>query len=175
MTQVREDVPPTPEVDPDLAAPQRRQVGELIETEVEQPEEEVVELTEQERDDFSTLMNIGRRSKKINVMGHDVVVQTLKTADEMRIALYTKKYKDTQIGFQRSYQVAVCAAGVREIDNRPVFTSLSAVTSEDEIFDKTVEKLAEFYPVVITTIYQAIMDLEKEFIELAIKLGKLKG
>lgn len=174
-----EDIPVDPAVEPGLAPPaeNRRIVGDPIVEDEQQPtpEPEVTTLTDQERRDFASLMTCGRRSKKITVMGHPVVIQTLTTADEMRIGLFTKAYAETQLGFQRAYQVAVCAAGVREVQGKPLFNSLRESTSEDEIFDKKVEAVSEFYPIVVTQIYQAIMDLEREFAELAIKLGKLSG
>lgn len=169
------EAPPDPTVDPDLAPPDRQIVGELIEVDQLDDEPEVTELTDVERQDFSTLLTCGRRSKKISVMGHTVVIQTLKTGDEMRVGLFTKKYLESQLGFQRAYHVAVCAAGIREVQGKPLFRELREITDDDEIFDKKVEAIMEFYPVVVTQIYQAIMDLEREFAELAIKLGKLKG
>jgi hypothetical protein len=173
---VSEDVPVDPSVDPDLAPPEsRRIVGELIEVEEGPSEPEVTELTDAERHDFATLLTCGRRSKKISVMGHPVVIQTLKTGDEMRVGLFTKKYLESQLGFQRAYHVAVCAAGIREVQGKPLFKDLREVTDEDEIFDKNVAAVMEFYPIVVTQIYQAIMDLEREYAELAVKLGKLKG
>lgn len=177
-----DDIPVDPTVDPDLVPPtmpsEDRRIVASEETldDAERPEPvEVTELTAEERRDFSSLLTCGRRSKTITVMGHPVVIQTLTTGDEMRIGLYTKKYIDSPLGFQRAYQVAVCAAGVREVQGQPLFRSLREVTSEDEIFDRSVDAVQEFYPVVVTQIYQAIMDLEREFAELAIKLGKLKG
>jgi hypothetical protein len=107
-------------------------------------------------------------------MGHPVVIQTLNTADEMRVGLMTKQYLESQLGFQRAYQVGVCAAGIRELQGAPLFTSLTEVT-DDEAFDKNVEAVKKLYPIVLSQIYQAIMDLEREFAELAIKLGKLTG
>ena len=174
------EAPVDPAHEPDLAPPDRRLVGAADESgddgAAEAPAvEEVTELTDQERQDFASLMTCGRRSKTITVMGHPVVIQTLTTADEMRIGLFTKRYTDTQLGFQRAYQVAVCAAGIREVQGRPLFTSLREVTSQDEVFDRSVDAVKEFYPVVVTQVYQAIMDLEREFAELAIKLGKLPG
>jgi hypothetical protein len=176
-----DDLPQDPTIDPDLAPPEppgedRRVVGELLE---EAPvaasaAPPVTELTDEERRDFAALMTCGRRSKTITVMGHKVTIQTLTTGDEMRIGLFTKAYLDSQLGFQRAYQVAVCAAGIREVQSKPLFTSLTPATDE-EAFDKKVEAVQEFYPIVITQIYQAIMDLEREFAELAIKLGKLSG
>lgn len=175
-----EDIPVDPSVEPGLAPPTpptetRRVVGELVEEPEADEPPPVTELTDQERRDFASLMTCGRRSKKITIMGHPVVIQTLTTADEMRIGLFTKAYAETQLGFQRAYQVAVCAAGIREVQGKPLFSSLRETTSEDEIFDKKVEAVSEFYPIVVTQIYQAIMDLEREFAELAIKLGKLSG
>lgn len=175
----RSDIPEDPTIDPDLAPPEsgsnRRIVGELIEQDSEEFEPEVTELSLTERQDFASLLTCGRRSKKISVMGHPVVIQTLKTGDEMRVGLFTKKYLESQLGFQRAYQVAVCAAGVRELQGKPLFSGLSPVTDEDEIFDKSVAATQELYPIVVSQIYQAIMDLEREFAELALKLGKLPG
>ena len=174
------ETPDDPAVEPGLAPPppppqDRRVVGELIEETVQTGEPPVTELTDAERRDFAALMTCGRRSKTITIMGHPVVIQTLTTGDEMRIGLYTKRYLDTQLGFQRAYQVAVCAAGIREVQGKPLFRELREITSDDEIFDKSAQAVQEFYPIVITQIYQAIMDLEREFAELAIKLGKLSG
>ncbi|AAN16784.1 hypothetical protein Cali_126 [Mycobacterium phage Cali] len=168
------DVPADPTIDPDLAPPEpRRVVGELVETEPQEHEDpEVTELTDEERSSFVSLLTCGKHSKKITVMGHPVVIQTLKTGDEMRVGLFTKKYLESQMGFQRAYQVAVCAAGIREIQGKPLFRELREVTDEDEIFDKNVEAVMELYPIVITQIYQAIMDLEREYAQLAVKLGK---
>lgn len=175
-----QDTPIDPAVEPGLTPPTpptgetRRVVGDPIEDDVETPPP-VTELTDAERRDFASLLTCGRRSKTITVMGHPVVIQTLTTADEMRIGLFTKAYTDTQLGFQRAYQVGVCAAGIREVQGKPLFSSLREITSDDEIFDKSVEAVQEFYPIVVTQVYQAIMDLEREFAELAIKLGKLSG
>lgn len=178
-----EDAPIDPAVEPGIIPPTatptgetRRVVGDPIEVDEEpEPKPETTVLTDQERRDFATLMTCGRRSKTITIMGHPVVIQTLTTADEMRVGLFTKKYADTQLGFQRAYQVAVCAAGIREVQGKPLTSSLRETTSEDEIFDKKAEAVQEFYPIVVTQAYQAIMDLEREFAELAIKLGKLTG
>lgn len=171
--------PVDPSVEPDLAPPtmpDRHLVADPIDEEPEtEDRDEVTELTDQERADFASLLTCGRRSKTITVMGHPVVIQTLTTADEMRIGLFTKRYLDSQLGFQRAYQVAVCAAGVREVQGRPLTSSLFESTSDDQLFDKAVEEVQKLYPIVVTQVYQAIMDLEREFAELAIKLGKLPG
>jgi len=176
-----DEAPVDPSVEPGLAPPtmpDRRLVADPTDPDDEPQaagEEPVTELTDQERIDFASLLTCGRRSKTITVMGHPVVIQTLTTADEMRIGLFTKRYLDSQLGFQRAYQVAVCAAGIRELQGAPLFSSLRETTSEDEVFDKGVEAVKALYPIVVTQVYQAIMDLEREFAELAIKLGKLPG
>ena len=166
---VKSEAPPIDPatVDPDIVPPEPRQiVGELVEE--EHPEEEVTTLTAEERRDFSMLVTMRRRTKK----DHPVTIQTLKTGDEKRIGLHTKPYLESQ-GFSRAYQVGVCAAGIVDIDKKPIYQPVSEKEDDDGIFDKKVEKLQEYYPIVITQIYQAIIDLEREFAELAIKLGKL--
>lgn len=169
-----------PSIDDELTPPSRGEdrhiVGELITDEEPAAEPEITELTDQERADFAALITVGRRTKKITVLDHQVVIQTLKTGDEMRIGLFTKPYLETQ-GFSRAYQVAVCAAGIKEVDGKPLWRPLSAAEAldEDEIFRKGVSIVEDYYPIVVSQIYQGIMELEREFADLAIKLGKLSG
>lgn len=176
---VESQAPPADPIDKGLIPPafpsggDRQIVGELIEEEIP-PEEQITELTPEERRDFDRLLTIGRRTKKITVMDHPVTIQTLKTADEMRIGLHTKPYLESQ-GFSRAYQIGVCAAGIVDIDGMPLYQPVSEKEDDDGIFDKKVAKLKEYYPIVITQIYQGIIDLEREFADLAIKLGKLSG
>ena len=201
MTYPSDDVPVDPTIEPGIAPPTRKGkkkapttdhtvvfkdgsdleepaefedrtiVGELIEDEEDEVEERLT-LTLEERTDFAKLMTVGRRLKTIDVAGPKVTIQTLTSADEMRIGLHTKPYLDTQ-GFARAYHVGVCAAGIVEVKNQPLWQSLLPVEDPDEVFSKNVEALSKFYPVVISRIYDGIMELEREFAKLAIKLGKL--
>jgi hypothetical protein len=137
--------------------------------------EEVTELSDEERVWFSTLLTCGRRHKTITVMGdHKVAVQTLNADDDLRIGLYTKDFKDSD-AYPRAYQIAVCASGVRSIDGRPLYQPITESEDEGAVFAEKVSRMSKFYPVVITEIYRAIMDLDTEFAELARKLGKLSG
>lgn len=187
------DVPVDTTIDPDIVPPKpridhsvgfsdgsdqpeepedRTIVGELVEVEQEEAPPQRLTLTNEERQDFARLVTVGRRRKEIIVAKHRVTIQTLQSIDEMRIGLYTKPYLDSQ-GFARAYHVGVCAAGIAEIKNQPLWESLAPIEDPDERFAKNVEVLSTFYPVVISRIYQAIMDLEREFAQLAIKLGYL--
>lgn len=176
--------PVDPTVDPALAPPNDRHRVEPPADggpipvpppqNLEADEEQVTELTDEERRWFSSLLTVGRRSKTIDVFGHPVVIQTLTTSDELRIGLYCRPYQETQ-AFARSYQVAVCACAVRSADGKALFTSLSEVPSEDEIFDAKVAAVEKWYPIVVSQVHRAVMNLEQEFAELAQKLGKAGG
>ena len=180
MARRAAEAPPDPTFDPDIVPPDapedRRVVGDVTEDDAKESVPVVTELTAEERGDFASLLTVGRRTKKLTIMDHQVVVQTLKTSDEMRIGLYTKPYLESQ-GFSRAYQVAVCASGILEVDGKPLWRSLSESDNKDpdEVFRRSVNVVSEYYPIVISQVYQAIMDLEREFAELAIKLGKLPG
>ena len=136
--------------------------------------EELTELTDEERLWFSTLMTVGRRAKTIEVMGHTVVIQNLNTDDDLRVGLFCREFQGAPPADQRSYQLAVCAAGIRTINGLPVYQPISEV-SADEAFTARVDRLRKYYPVVITRIYREILALDGEFVELAQKLGKLEG
>ena len=138
------------------------------------PEEEVTELSPEEQVMFASLLTCGRRSKVVHILDHTVVVQTLCGDDDLRIGLYVKEYQGS-LGEQRAYQIAVAAAGIRTIDGKPLTTTLYAEADNDALFQEKVAKVSKMYPTVINRIYRAVMDAEKEFVELATKLGKLDG
>lgn len=138
--------------------------------------EEITELTDEERLWFSTLMTVGRRSKVIEVMGHTVCIQNLNSDDDLRIGLWCKQYQGAPPADSRAYHLGVCAAGIRTIDGLPLYQSLfDEAEGDDELFQGKIEKLRKFYPVVVTQIYHAILELDAEFAQLAKKLGKLPG
>lgn len=155
---------------------ERKVVGEPIaETLVVETESSLTTLTEEERTCLRTLLTCGRRERDINVLDHQVRIQTLKGGDELRIGLYTKPYQGTQF-FARAYQIGVCAAGIKYVDSKPLVpTPLSDTPDPTSVFNDKVKVIEEHYPLVITTAYNEIQNLEIEFADLMKKLGKLPG
>jgi hypothetical protein len=162
------EVPPPPSP-PAGVSEDHHLVGEPVAAKGEE-----VELSPEEQVMFASLLTCGRRSKVIRLFDHTVVVQTLCGDDDLRIALYVKEYKDS-IGEQRAYQIGVSAAGIRSIDGQPLVQTLYENADPDAMFDEKIVKVAQMYPTVINKLYRAVMDAEKEFVELATKLGKLDG
>lgn len=132
------------------------------------------ELSPEEQIMFASLLTCGRRSKVISLLDHTVVVQTLCCDDDLRIGMFVKDFQGS-LGEQRAYQVGVAAAGIRTIDGVPLVQTLYEQAGDDALFDQKVQKVSEMYPTVVNRIYRAVMDAEKEFVELATKLGKLGG
>ena len=151
----------------------RRIVGEIITEEVEQ-NDPVVELTDEERSLFRSLMTVGKRTKTLSVMDHSVFIETLNIDDELQVGLACKEYEGTK-AFARAYQLAVCAAAIKEVDGLPLYQALSEDVEPSELFAKKLEKLKKYYPVVLYKIYRGVLDLEQEFAELVEKLGKQQG
>jgi hypothetical protein len=145
----------------------RRLVGEA-------PEADITELTDEERNQFITLMSCGKRSKTIDVMGHSVSIESLNVDDDLRAGLFTKEYRDSD-AYARAVQLATCAAGIRTVNGRPLYTPISVDETSESIFQAKLSKLLKYHPVVITEIYREIINLDLEFGELAMRLGKLKG
>lgn len=154
--------------------PEEREKVATPEQEVAAEGEELTELTDEERGWFETLLTVGRRSRTISVMGHEVVIQNLNTDDDLRIGLFCKEFQGAPPADSRSYQLATCAAGIKTVDGIPLYQPLGAA-DDQEMFDQKISRLRQYYPVVITQIYREILSLDGEFIELAQKLGKLKG
>ncbi len=137
-------------------------------------QEEVTDLSPEEEVMFASLMTCGRRTKVAHILDHTVVVQTLCGDDDLRIGLYVKEYVGS-LGEQRAYQIGVAAAGIRTIDGKPLVQTIYAEADNDALFQQKATKIGQMYPTVINRIYRAVMDAEKEFVELATKLGKLDG
>lgn len=131
-------------------------------------------LTDNERETFQSLLTLGKLTKTVDVLGHPVVLETLTVADELLVGMETKEYRDTE-AFARAYQSAVVASSVRQIDGTPLYIPLSSSESKSEIFHKKLEKVHTLYPLVVSEMYRAYVELEKSFAELADKLGKLPG
>jgi hypothetical protein len=139
------------------------------------PPEEGEDLSPEEQVMFASLLTCGRRTKTLTVFDHMVVVQTLNCDDDLRIGMHVKQYAGSA-GEQRAYQIGVVAAGLVSIDGTPlVASSLFQDADNDALFDERFKKVSKMYPTVVTKIYRAIMDAEKEFVELAMRLGKLDG
>lgn len=138
------------------------------------PEEEGEPLSPEEEVNFATLLTCGRRTKSVKILDHMVVVQSLNCDDDLRIGLYVKPYIGS-LGEQRSYQVGVAAAGLRTIDGKSFVTTLFEEADQDALFQEKVDKISKMYPHVVSRIYRAVMDAEKEFVELVTRLGKLNG
>jgi hypothetical protein len=139
------------------------------------PGEEGEELSPEEQVMFANLLTCGRRTKTLTVFDHTVVVETLNCDDDLRIGMYVKDYNGST-GEQRAYQIGVVAAGIRTIDGKPfVPSSLFQDADNAALFDERFKKVSKMYPTVVTKIYRAIMDAEREFVELSIRLGKLEG
>jgi len=161
-------VPPQPFVEDGPVEADRRVVGSL------EPEENVTELSGEERALFVSLMTCGKRTKTIEVLGHQVGIESLNNDDDLRIGMYTKEYRESD-AYARAVHIGTCAAGIRTIDGRPLYSPLSSEDGPEGVFQAKVDKLLNFYPIAITEIYREILKLDVEFAELATKLGKLKG
>lgn len=141
----------------------------------EAEESDVTELTAEERNWLQSLLTVGRREKVIQVLGHNVHIRSLMSDDELKIGLQIKDFKGSEF-YARAYQVGVVAAGVKKMDGKPLVPeSLFDNGEEVNDFTERFEKARKLYPLVTTEIYEAIMNLELEFRDLMVKLGKLPG
>lgn len=137
-----------------------------------EPDPDVEEFTPEERATFSSLMTVGAALKNHSVLGHDVLLATPNVDDELRVALFTKEYRDTD-GFSRAFQVAIVAASIREVNGEPFYSSLVAVPDDNEVYAAKVAKLRKFHPLSISIMYQKVIEMEQEYAQMAQKLGKL--
>lgn len=146
--------------------------GETGEAGNDSDEEETVELTPEERQQFRTLLSIGRRTKKISIFDHSVVIRSLNCDDELRIGLYVRDHRDST-GFSRAYQCATVAASIKSVDDEVWDFGLTSEPDPDAVFERKHKKVVDLHPMVVQMIYNEITKLDLEFAELAAKVGKL--
>lgn len=139
------------------------------------PGEDITELSAEERARFAMLMYVGKTTKVIDVYSHPVVIESINVGDDLLIGMYRRDFQGDQLAEARAYQIAICACGIRLINGQPLYVPISMEESADEIFRIKVEKLKLYYPAVISKIYEGIRDLDREFAELADKMGKSRG
>ena len=135
------------------------------------PSEDITELTDEERKQLVSLMSLGKRIKSVEVLGHEVVLSSLMSEDELLIGEYVKPYMDT-LAQARAYQIATVAASVRRVDGEQWGVSLSEHPAPEEEFFLRVEKVRKLHPLVLQYIFNECRTIETEFAELARKLGK---
>jgi hypothetical protein len=139
------------------------------------PGEDITELTVEERSKFAMLMYVGKTTKVIDVYGHPVVVESINVGDDLLIGMYRRDFQGDQLAEARAYQIATCACGVRLMNGQPLYVPISMEETPDEVFRQKVNRIIALYPPVISKIYEGIRDLDREFAELADKLGKSRG
>lgn len=162
--------PPAPAPDNSDSEPIR--VGEP-EAEPEDEDEDPIEVfSKEDRDTFASLMTIGTRSREFSVLGHVVKMKTPNTDDELRVAQASKEFRETE-GFVRSYQAAVLACTLVEVNGEPIFQSLTPVEDPQERFEQTLKKVRQMYPLVVSMLYQKVIEMEQGYADMAHKLGKL--
>lgn len=152
---------------------ERKVVGDPV-AEDSSSSEGSVELTDQEREWLRTLITVGRRERVVDILGHEVHIQSLKCTDELRIGLYTKPYTGTDF-YARAYQVGTVAAGVKLIDGKPLVPQPLSAAGTASQFTEKAKIVEEFYPLTVSLIYEAVRGLDGEFVKLMEKLGKLDG
>lgn len=188
-----DDIPEDETLDPDLAPPrQRTKAAEGVESspdegpdrirvdddpdpegEFEEPDEPVyVELTEEERESFRSLLTVGRRTKTVEVFDHKIALASLNVDDEIMVGQATKPYKDSMT-YPRAWQSAVVAAAIRSVDGEAWGQSLYADADSAVLFEEKWDKVKRMYPLIVQMLYKEVTGMEAEFAELAHKLGKL--
>lgn len=165
-----------PESGPDAPPAQEPDVTRVgtVETEDEPEGLEVTELNSAEREQFKSLLTVGRRIKKILVLDRPVVISSLMTDDIVRIGEKTKAHRDSQ-SFSQVYQAATVAAAIKSLEGKSWENTLEADPDPDVLFDMKYERVLQLYPLVVQFIYNEVVQMDVEFSELATKLGKLKG
>ena len=139
----------------------------------EEPEEEpITTLTPKERQQFASLLTIGKRTKTVELFDHSIVLASLNVDDEMLVGEAVRDYQGTQ-GFARSYQAATVAAAIRSVNGESWDTALQPDAEPSALFHRKFTKVRKMYPLVVQSLYQECLKMDAEFAELVNKLGKL--
>lgn len=175
---IADEAPIDEAIDEGLAPPgqTRRRVDddvpEQYATEAEPEEVPETVLTDEERAQFRTLLTIGKRTKKITVFDHPIVIRSLTCDDEIRIGLYVKDHREST-AFPRVYQCATVAAAIKSVDGKSWENVLEANPDPEVVFRHKYEQVVALNPLVVQAVYEKVTEMELEFAELMEKVGKV--
>ena len=130
-----------------------------------------VDLTDEERDNFESIITFGKKTALDEVFGHSVYLSTLTVEEELQVGLLVKPYLNTD-AYYRAYKTAVVAASVKEIDGQPVYTPLSPHEDANSIMRKKWDKVKTYYPVIVDSMYNCVTKLEEELGGLIEKISR---
>jgi len=130
-----------------------------------------VHLTEDEQQNFESIITFGKKTAVDEVFGHSVFLSTLTVEEELQIGLLVKPYLNTD-AYYRAYKTAVVAASVKEIDGQPVYQPMSAHEDSNQIMRKKWDKIKTFYPIIVDSMYNCVTRLEEELGGLIEKISR---
>lgn len=147
--------------------------SEVIATHTIIEEEEF--FTEEESDSFKALSTVGRLRKTFKIFGHTIEIATLTVAEDLQIGLALKKYAESH-AFSRAFKLYTSAAAVKSIDGKPLVQTIAPFQATDiESVELKVERLMNYYPVVIDEIFLQLNELEQRLGPVLSRLGKTSG
>ena len=98
------------------------------------PEEQITELTEEERAQFRSLLAIGKRVKTVYLFDQKIEIATLMSDDEIRVGDRVKKHVDSP-AYNRAYQVAYVASAIRSVNGESWMNTLEQNPDPDVLFE----------------------------------------
>lgn len=122
-------------------------------------EDEIIEVPEPleplDTDQYG-LMYVGYLTDDFDVFGHRIAIRTLKIGEELEAELLVQKYKDTQEA-DRAYTVALVAACVQSVDNKPLVQGLGP--AEESLERRYAYLIENWHWVTISAIYNRYRNL----------------
>lgn len=149
-------------------------VGGNSESEEETPkpieEDNVLEIDDSYKQDFTNLLNLGRLSGTFRWSGHTFRIHTLNTDEILSLGILHKPYSGT-ISDVRAYTTIVVAASLESVDGRPPILPLGP--SDDTLESRFNYVKDNYYQWTIDAIYTKYLELEKRVGEILEEMGKV--
>ena len=134
---------------------------EAIDNAPEPVVEEQVDTSPISTDQYG-LIYVGYLTESFDLFGHKFLIRTLKVGEELEAELLTQKYKDTQEA-DRAYAIALVAACIQTIDNRPLVQGLGP---SDETLSHRFQYIMEnWHWVTISEVYNRYRELSTRALE----------
>jgi len=133
-------------------------------------EPEITHLTEEEEQYFAQVLHIGRNHKTVQFAGHEIELQTLSIDEELQVGIIAGKHSNS-ISQAKAYRAAKAAAGIRSIDNEPLYIPLGLDDKEGVVHHKF-EQLKKYYAPFVDWVYDQLELMELETYKLLEKLKK---
>jgi hypothetical protein len=127
-----------------------------------------LEFPAEHKEALRGLLYVGSLNDVFEFAGHTFEIQTLREGQLLKAAQLVAQYERT-LGYEMAYRCALVSASIVSVDGEPLYEPLS---KDEDIPHKRLNAVLQWYPVVVDTVYNKVIELDNVAAVIGVELGK---